>query len=373
LDTLDPSARDLAENVAPALQAGSRLWLSLGQEAAQLHADETNRSGARHMRAITITSPGGPEVLQITEVPDPIPAAGEVLIDITAGGVNRADLLQRQGLYPPPPGAPPYPGLECSGRIHSLGQDVTGWQVGDEVCALLAGGGYAEQVAVPAGQVLPVPDGVSLADAAGLPEVACTVYSNVVLLAGLAAGETLLVHGGASGIGTMAIQLGHALGARVVCTAGSPAKLERCRQLGCDLAISYRDEDFVEVVSEFTGGRGADIILDIMGAAYLQRNVTALAAGGRLVVIGMQGGSRAELDLNQLLRKRASVHATSLRARPADQKAAIVASVRDQVWPLISAGRVRPVIDTILPLAAAPEAHRLMETGDHVGKILLAT
>jgi|ERR1022692_570544 putative PIG3 family NAD(P)H quinone oxidoreductase len=324
------------------------------------------------MRAITITSPGGPEVLQIAEVPDPVPAAGEVLIDVAASGVNRADLLQRQGLYPPPPGAPPYPGLECSGRIRSLGTGVTGWQPGDEVCALLSGGGYAEQIAVPAGQILPVPDGVTLTDSAGLPEVACTVYSNVVQLARLAAGETLLVHGGASGIGTMAIQLGHELGARVVCTAGSPAKLERCRELGCDLAISYRDDDFVAAVQEFTGGHGADVILDIMGAAYLQRNVTALAAGGRLVVIGMQGGSRAELDLNQLLRKRASVHATSLRARPADQKAAIVAGVRDQVWPLVSAGRIRPVIETILPLADAAQAHRLMEAGDHIGKILLS-
>lgn len=324
------------------------------------------------MRAITITSPGGPEVLQIAEVPDPVPAVGEVLIDVTASGVNRADLLQRQGLYPPPPGAPPYPGLECSGRIRSLGAGVTGWQAGDEVCALLSGGGYAEQVAVPAGQVLPVPDGVTVAHAAALPEVACTVYSNVFQIAGLARGETLLVHGGSSGIGTMAIQLGHALGARVVCTAGSPAKLDRCRELGCDLAISYRDTDFVAAIAEFTAGHGADVILDIMGAAYLERNVTALAAGGRLVVIGMQGGSRAELDLNQLLRKRASVHATSLRARPADQKAAIVAGVLDQVWPLVSAGRIRPIIETILPLAQAAEAHRLMEAGDHIGKILLA-
>lgn len=324
------------------------------------------------MRAITITSPGGPEVLRIAEVPDPVPAAGEVLIDVTASGVNRADLMQRQGLYPPPPGAPPYPGLECSGRISSLGQGVTGWQVGDQVCALLSGGGYAEQVAVPAGQVLPVPDGVPTADAAALPEVVCTVYSNVVQLAGLRPGETLLVHGGASGIGTMAIQLGRVLGARVACTAGTQAKLGRCRELGCDLAICYADTDFVAAISEFTGGHGADVILDIMGASYLQQNVTALAADGRLVVIGLQGGTRAELDLNLLLRKRASVHATSLRARPAEQKAAIVAGVLDQVWPLISTGQIHPVIETILPLAEAERAHRLMEAGDHVGKILLA-
>ncbi|HVB45294.1 MAG TPA: NAD(P)H-quinone oxidoreductase [Streptosporangiaceae bacterium] len=324
------------------------------------------------MRAITIASPGGPEVLTVTEVPDPVPAPGEILIQVTASGVNRADLLQRQGLYPPPPGAPPYPGLECSGRIAALGEGVSGWRVGDEVCALLSGGGYAEQVAVPAGQVLPVPYGMAVADAAALPEVACTVYSNVFTLARLGAGETLLVHGGASGIGTMAIQLGRALGARVACTAGSPAKLERCRELGADLAISYRDDDFGAAITEFTGGHGADVILDIMGASYLQRNVTALAPGGRLVVIGLQGGARAELDLNALLRKRASVHATSLRARPAAEKAAIVADVREQVWPLISSGQVKPVIEATLPLADAARAHRLMEAGEHVGKILLA-
>lgn len=326
----------------------------------------------RCMRAITITSPGGPDALAIAEVPDPVPAAGEVVIETTAAGVNRADLLQRQGLYPPPPGVPPYPGLECSGRIALLGAGVTGWQEGDEVCALLSGGGYAERVAVPAGQVLPVPEHVSVTDAASLPEVACTVYSNVVTLARLSPGETLLVHGGASGIGTMAIQLGRALGAKVACTAGSAAKLERCRQLGADLAISYRDEDFVAAVAEFTGGRGADVILDIMGASYLQRNVTALAPGGRCVVIGLQGGTRAELDINALLRKRASVHATSLRGRPAQEKAAIVAEVREHVWPLVSAGQIRPVIEAILPLAEAAQAHRLMEAGDHVGKILLA-
>jgi putative PIG3 family NAD(P)H quinone oxidoreductase len=325
------------------------------------------------MRAITITAPGGPDVLRIAEVPDPMPAAGEVLIDITASGVNRADLLQRQGLYPPPPGAPPYPGLECSGRISAVGQEVTGWQVGDEACALLSGGGYAERVAVPAGQLLPVPAGVTVTAAAALPEVACTVYSNVVQIAGLTAGETLLVHGGASGIGTMAIQLGRALGARVACTAGTPAKLDRCRELGCDLAISYADDDFVEAISEFTDGRGADVILDIMGAVYLERNVTALAPDGRLLVIGLQGGARAELDLSQLLRKRASVHATSLRARPAEQKAAIVAGVLDRVWPMVIDGRIRPVIETTVPLAEAAQAHRLLEAGAQIGKILLAT
>ena len=325
------------------------------------------------MRAITITSPGGPEVLAIAEVPDPSPGPGEVLIDVVASGLNRADLLQRQGFYPPPPGAPPYPGLECSGRISALGDGVTGWRAGDEACALLSGGGYAERVAVPAGQVLPVPAGLTVQQAAALPEVACTVHSNLVTVAGLAAGETLLVHGGTSGIGTMAIQFGRAVGARVACTAGSPAKLERCRELGAELAISHVDEDFVAAIGAFTGGRGADVILDIMGASYLGRNVTALAADGRLVVIGLQGGTRAELDLNALLRKRASVHATSLRARPAEQKAAIVAKVREQVWPLVASGRIRPVIDRVLPLAEAAQAHRLMESGGHVGKILLAT
>ncbi len=323
------------------------------------------------MRAITITSPGGPEVLQIAEVPDPVPAEGEVLIDVAAAGLNRADLLQRQGMYPPPPGAPEYPGLECAGTIAALGAGVAGWQVGDQVCALLSGGGYAERVAVPASQVLPVPAGLSVTEAAALPEVACTVYSNVVQVAGLRAGETLLVHGGASGIGTLAIQLGKALGAQVACTAGSRAKLDRCRELGADLAIGYRDTDFVAAVSEFTGGRGADVILDIMGAAYLDRNVAALAQDGRLVIIGLQGGTRAEIDLNAMLRKRASLHATSLRSRPVDQKAAIVAGVRDVVWPLVAAGRIRPVIDATVPLAEAARAHAMLEDGQHVGKILL--
>ncbi|HET9898582.1 MAG TPA: NAD(P)H-quinone oxidoreductase [Streptosporangiaceae bacterium] len=323
------------------------------------------------MRAITITKPGGPDTLQITEVPDPVPAAGEVLIEIAAAGVNRADLLQRQGFYPPPPGAPPYPGLECSGRITAIGADVTGWKAGDEVCALLSGGGYAEQVAVPAGQVLAAPAGVTLIEAASLPEVACTVYSNVVQLARLTQGETLLVHGGASGIGTFAIQLGKALGAHVACTAGSPFKLERCLDLGADLAIPYRDRDFVEAVREFTSGRGADVILDIMGASYLQRNVAALATGGRLAVIGLQGGTKSEIDLNAMLRKQASISATSLRARPVGQKAAITAAVSDEVWPLVTEGHIRPVIDTVLPLAEAAEAHRLIEAGEHVGKILL--
>jgi putative PIG3 family NAD(P)H quinone oxidoreductase len=323
------------------------------------------------MRAVVVSQPGGPEVLNLEEVPDPAPAAGEVLVGIAAAGVNRADLMQREGFYPPPPGAPPYPGLECAGRITAVGDGVTGLRPGDEVCALLAGGGYAEQVAVPAVQVLPVPAGLSVTEAAALPEVACTVYANVFLTAGLQPGETLLVHGGASGIGTMAIQLARALGARVACTAGSAAKLRRCRELGAELAIDYTSEDFVAAVRDFTGGAGADVILDIMGAVYLQRNVAALALGGRLAVIGLQGGATAELDLGLMLRRRLTVHAASLRARPVAEKAVVVAGVRDVVWPLVQSGQVKPVIDSIIPLAEAGRAHQLMDAGQHIGKILL--
>jgi putative PIG3 family NAD(P)H quinone oxidoreductase len=323
------------------------------------------------MRAVVITEPGEPEVLQWLEVPDPVPGPGEVVIEVAAAGVNRADLMQRQGFYPPPPGAPPYPGLECSGRVRAVGDQVTSWRPGDMVCALLSGGGYAEQVAVPAGQLLPVPDSADTITAAAFPETACTVYANVFQLAGLASGETLLVHGGSGGIGTMAIQLAKAFGARVACTAGSPEKLARCRELGADLAINYRAEDFVEAVKEATGGAGADVILDIMGASYLARNLAALATNGRLVVIGRQGGSRAELDLGVLQAKRASLHATTLRARPAREKAAVVTAVREHVWPLIDAGKVAPVVDRELPMSQAAQAHRVMDASDHVGKILL--
>ncbi|ATO15928.1 NADPH:quinone oxidoreductase [Micromonospora sp. WMMA2032] len=322
------------------------------------------------MRAITITEPGGPEALVWTEVPDPEPGPGEVVVEVRASAVNRADLLQRQGHYPPPPGAPAYPGLECSGTVRALGPDVTGWSVGQEVCALLAGGGYAEQVAVPAGQLLPVPAGVDLVDAAALPEVACTVWSNVVDLARLAEGDTLLVHGGGSGIGTFAIQLGVALGATVVVTARS-AKHDRLRELGAAHTIDYREQDFVEEVRRVTDGRGADVVLDIMGASYLPRNVAALATGGRLVVIGMQGGRKGELDLGMLLAKRGSVHATALRSRPVAEKAAITRGVREQVWPLVEAGRVRPVVHARVRMADAADAHRLVETNDHLGKVLL--
>ncbi|MBA3620195.1 MAG: NAD(P)H-quinone oxidoreductase [Acidothermales bacterium] len=323
------------------------------------------------MKAVVIREPGGPDVLEWRDVPDAQPAPGEVLVEVVASAVNRADTLQRKGQYEPPPGTSPYPGLECSGRVSALGAGVDGWSVGDEVCALLTGGGYAERVAVPAGQLLPVPSGVSLVEAAGLPEVACTVWSNVFMIAGLRPGETLLVHGGASGIGTFAIQLARQAGARVLCTAGSPPKLERCRELGAEVAISYRDEDFVARVREVTDGRGADVILDNMGAEYLGRNLDALAVNGRLAVIGLQGGRVGELDLGALLAKRGAVMATSLRARPREEKAAVVASVRDHVWPVIEAGDVRPVIDRTVPMRDAAEAHRVLEAGEHMGKILL--
>jgi putative PIG3 family NAD(P)H quinone oxidoreductase len=326
------------------------------------------------MRAVTVTEPGGPEVLAWAEVPDPVCGPGEVIVDVTATAVNRADLLQRQGLYPPPPGASDILGLECSGVISEIGEGVTGWSVGDEVCALLSGGGYAERVAVPAGQLLQRPAGVELATAAALPEVTCTVWSNVFLLAGLRRGDSFLVHGGASGIGTMAIQLAARAGARVFTTAGTAAKLAVCRELGADVGINYREEDFVERVSEETSGAGVDVVLDNMGAKYLARNVDALAIGGRLVSIGMQGGTKAELDLGKLMRKRASVHATTLRSRPAagpGSKAEIVAAVRHDVWPDVERGVIRPIVDRRLPMSRAAEAHRVVEASEHVGKVLL--
>lgn len=323
------------------------------------------------MRAITIPSPGGPEVLVPADVASPDLAADEVLIDVAAAGVNRADVLQRQGHYPPPPGASELPGLEVSGVVAAVGHEVRHWEAGDLVCALLAGGGYAEQVAVPEGQVLPVPPGVDLVEAAALPEVACTVWSNLVLEAGLREGETVLVHGGSSGIGTMAIQVARALGARVAVTAGSERKLQACRKLGAHIAIAYQEQDFVEALREATDGSGADVILDVVGAAYLDRNLRALAPDGRLIVIGLQGGTRAELDLGRLLRTRSRVIATSLRSRPVAGKSAIVTAVRDKVWPLVAAGRVRPVVHARYPLAEAARAHRDLEQGEHIGKLLL--
>ncbi|WP_406349057.1 NAD(P)H-quinone oxidoreductase [Streptomyces sp. NBC_01597] len=323
------------------------------------------------MHAITIPEPGGPEVLVWDEVPDPVAGEGEVLVEVVAGAVNRADIMQRQGFYDPPPGASPYPGLECSGRIVEIGPGVSGWSVGDEVCALLAGGGYAEKVAIPAGQLLPVPQGVDLKQAAALPEVVCTVWSNVFMVAHLRPGETLLVHGGSSGIGTMAIQLAKAVGAKVAVTAGTKEKLERCAELGADILINYREQDFVAEVKKATGGAGADVILDNMGAKYLDRNVQTLAVNGRLAVIGLQGGVKGELNLGALLSKRAAVSATSLRARPLSEKASIVAAVREHVWPLLEGGHVRPVVDRELPMSDAAAAHRVVEESGHVGKVLL--
>ncbi|CAB4752289.1 unannotated protein [freshwater metagenome] len=325
------------------------------------------------MRAVVAQGTGGPEVLSVTDVPDPVAGAGEVLLEVVAAGLNRADLLQRRGFYPPPPGASEIIGMECSGRVLALGEGVTGLETGQEVCALLAGGGYAEKVAVPAGQVMPVPAGVDLLTAAALPEVAATVWSNVFMVAGLRPDETLLVHGGAGGIGTFAIQLAHALGARVATTGGTAEKLAFCRSLGADITIDYREQDFVEVVREATGGHGADVVLDNMGAKYLSRNVDVLALEGRLVVIGMQGGSKAELDINALLRKRGAVIATSLRSRPVEGKSAICAGVVEHVWPLVADGSVRPVVHTTMPLEEAVAAHELMESGAHTGKILLTT
>ena len=324
------------------------------------------------MRAVFARQPGGPEVLEIRDVPDPTPGEGEVVIDIVASAVNRADLLQRQGFYPPPPGASDVLGLECSGRISSVGGSVDRWHEDDEVCALLSSGGYADRVAVPAGQVVAVPAGLDVARAAALPEVAATVWSNVFMVAALQPGEAFLVHGGAGGIGTFAIQLAAALGARVACTVGSAEKAAVCRELGADLVVNYRDQDFVEEVRRWSGP-GAHVILDNMGASYLRRNVEALATEGRLVVIGMQGGVKGELDLGALMRKRGAVISTSLRARPVGEKTSIMASVEEHVWPLVAEGKIRPVIDILIPLDDVRAAHERMESGGHIGKVLLTT
>jgi putative PIG3 family NAD(P)H quinone oxidoreductase len=325
------------------------------------------------MKAITIPTPGDADALVLADVPTPEIAADEVLVQVAAAGVNRADLLQRKGFYPPPPGASAYPGLEASGTISALGSEVTSWSVGDKVCALLTGGGYAEQVAVSATQLLPVPDGVSLVDAAALPEVVSTVWSNVFMTANLQPGQTVLIHGGSSGIGTMAIQLARAIGARIAVTAGTSDKLEACRNLGADILVNYHEQDFVEELAEATQGTGADVILDNIGAKYLARNVSALAVNGRLVIIGLQGGVKAELNIAALLQKSAAVIATSLRGRPEAEKAAIVAAVREHVWPLIGSGQVKPVVHRTFPLAQAPDAHRELEAGTNIGKVLLTT
>lgn len=321
------------------------------------------------MRAVIVPNPGGVDSLEVVDLPQPEPAPGEVLIRVTAAGVNRADLMQRQGFYPPPSGVTDVLGLEVSGDIVAVGDGVTDLPPGTHVCALLAGGGYAEYVTVPAGQVATVPLGVSLVDAAGIMEVAATVWSNVFMMGKLQSGETLLVHGGGSGIGTMAIQLGKAFGARVVVTVGSEEKAKFCRELGADLVINYKEQDFTAVLKD--AGITADVILDIIGAKYLDANVSVLSTAGRLVVIGLQGGVKGELNLGALLSKRAAVMATSLRARPTAEKTAIVSAMVAQVWPLISDGTVRPIIHATYPLEDVREAHQVLEDSSHFGKVLL--
>lgn len=326
------------------------------------------------MRVIAIDRPGGPEVLVGATLPDPEPGPTEVLIEVAAAGVNRADLLQRQGAYPPPPGAPDTLGLECAGVIAAVGNAVTGWQVGDRVAALLDGGGYADLAIAPATQLLPVPDHLDLVDAAALPEAMCTAWSNLVMVGRLARGETVLVHGGSGGVGTIAIQLAAAMGARVAATAGGPERVARCRALGAEIGIDHRADDLLEVIAGATAGRGADLILDILGAGSLAVNLRALATGGRLVIIGLQQGRRGEVDLGLLLAKRASIHGTTLRARPLAEKAAIVAEVRERAWPLLGAGdpaRIHPIVHTRLPLADAGHAHELLASGAVFGKLLL--
>ncbi|MBO4236340.1 MULTISPECIES: NAD(P)H-quinone oxidoreductase [Pseudonocardia] len=325
------------------------------------------------MWAITLTEYGGPEQMTWAEVPDPEPGPGEVVLDVVSSAVNRADLLQVQGNYPVPPGASEILGLECAGRIAALGDGVTGWSVGDEVCALLAGGGYATKVAVPAPQLLPVPTGVSLEEAGGLPEVACTVWSNVFLEGRLAEGETFLVQGGSSGIGTHAIQVAKALGARVAATAGHADRLQFCRDLGADIVIDYHD-DIAEELKKATDGHGADVILDNMGAKGLANNLSALARDGRLMIIGMQGGVKAELNIGALLAKRGHVSAMGLRGRPVDgphSKAEIVDGVRENVWPLFADGRVKPVVFERFAMSDAADAHRRLDAGGVTGKLLL--
>jgi NADPH:quinone reductase len=323
------------------------------------------------MTVVEIREPGAPQVLRTAQRPLPAPARGEVLVRVAAAGVNRADILQRKGSYPPPAGASDIPGLEVSGEVVAQGAEVHEPQVGAKVCALLAGGGYAQYVAVPAVQCLPVPAGVTLEDAAALPETYCTVWLNVFERARLRGGETLLVHGGASGIGTTAIVLAKACGARVIVTAGTAAKCAACRELGADFAINYREGDFVEATHRATDGRGADVILDMVGGDYVARNVAASAVDGRIALIALQGGAKAELDLRALLSKRLTLSASTLRAQPVQSKGRLVAAVRERVWPLFASRGLKPVIQARFPLAEAAAAHRLMEGGTHVGKILL--
>lgn len=323
------------------------------------------------MRAALLTRTGGPDVLRLEEVPAPRPGPGEVVVAVHATALNYADLLQRRGTYGAGIPLPTILGLECSGTIAEIGSGVEGWAVGDAVCALVDGGGYAERVAVPAAQLMPVPAGIDLVAAAALPEAACTVWSNIIDIARLAAGETLLVHGGAGGIGSFAIQAGRAIGARVFATAGGPDKLAHCLRMGAERAIDYKAEDFVAVMREETDGRGADVILDNMGALYLGRNIEVLAPDGRIAMIGLQGGRDGNIPLGRMMAKRGALFTTSLRDRPAVAKAAIVAGVRRDLWPHIDAGRIIAVIDRTFHLSEVAEAHRYMESGRHSGKIIL--
>lgn len=323
------------------------------------------------MRAVEITRPGPPEVLAITERPVPVPGAGELLLRVAAAGVNRPDCLQRRGVYPPPPGASDLPGLEVAGHVAALGPGVTGWREGERACALLAGGGYAEYCAVPVEQCLPVPAALSLTEAAAVPETFFTVWTNVFERGALKPGERLLVHGGASGIGTTAIQLGQACGAEVLATAGGPAKTALCRQLGAARAIDYRTEDFAAAVRTFTGGRGVDVIFDIVGGSYFEANLATLATDGRLVVIGVLGGASGRLDLGRLLTRRLTVTASTLRPRSPVEKGRIAAALRERVWPLLEARRVVPVIQQVLPLEQAASAHQILEANQAMGKVVL--
>lgn len=325
------------------------------------------------MRAVTAPEPGGPDALRLVELPDPEPGPGEVLVRVAASGVNRADVMQRRGLYPPPPGASDVLGLEVAGEVAALGEGVGGVAVGERVMAVLGGGGYAELAVVPACFLLPVPEAMDLVEAAAIPEVFTTVYDAVLRRGRLAAGETLLVHGGSSGIGTAAVQLGRRVGARVLVTASSADKLRAATDLGAEVGIDYTEADFVEVSRGATGGRGVDVILDVVGGPYLSRNLDALALEGRLVVIGLQGGAKSEVSLRQLLSQRLSVMGATLRARSTDDKAALAAQVRADVLPGFADGSLRPVVDRVLPLTDASEAHRVMEAGEHIGKILLRT
>ena len=323
------------------------------------------------MTAIEIAEPGGPEVLRPVERPRPAPGVGELLIEVAAAGVNRPDVLQRQGGYPPPPGASNIPGLEVAGTVAALGPGAHGWQIGDPVCALVSGGGYAEFCAAPTAQCLPVPEGFDMTQAAALPETFFTVWTNVFQRGRLQAGERFLVHGGSSGIGTTAIQIAAARGARVFATAGTVDKCAACERLGAERAINYRDEDFVAVVKQATGGEGVDVILDMVGGDYIQRNIKALRTEGRIVYIAFLGGSKAEIDFLPLMLKRATLTGSTLRPRSVEQKSAIADELRAEVWPLLDAGRIAPVIDSTFALADAAGAHARMDGGEHIGKIVL--